>query len=359
MQALQKQIKHQQSVVHRNESSTSTIQSRQHGTYRAGLTIIEVTIGMLALGLVVQLGVVALNATRESSRLNGCKNNLRAIGQSIESHETALNYYPPGGWGFLWIGDPDRGNGPKQPGGWIYNILPYSGYQDIHDIGLGLSGDEKKKAGGEISSHAISLFACPGRRNAETPIPYFQRHQIYRNYRPADDVGKSDYAGCAGDYYPEDAEANWGPKNYKIADAATDWEHAPFWIIRATQTGVFYQASLTRRKDIPDGLSKTYFVGEKYCDPLRYRAMVTTFGDNQNMYIGADSDILRWTGHFDGRALPPRIDRENYQHDESFGSNHPAGCNYLFGDGSVSTISFDIDPEVNKAQSNRHDEQPL
>lgn len=322
---------------------------------RAGLTLTDVVIAILAITLLVQLGVVAVHASRESARLNACQDKLRQIGQAIQSHEDTLQHYPPGGWGFLWIGDPDRGTSAKQPGGWMYNMLPYSGYEKIHDIGSGLTGEDKKKAGGEISGHGIPLFACPDRRNAEVPIPYFHRNQTYRNYKPADEVGKSDYAGCAGDFYPEDAEANWGPRTYEIADAAEDWERAPFWIIRATQTGVFYQASLTKREDIPDGLGKTYFVGEKYLDRLRYRAMVTTFGDNQHLYIGADSDTVRWTAHFGGYPLPPLLDRENFKHDESFGSSHSAGCNFLFGDGAVETVSYDVDPAIHNARANRHD----
>ncbi len=164
--------------------------------------------------------------------------------------------------------------------------------------------------------------------------------------------------GCAGDFYPEDAEANWGPRSYEIADEVSgdkEWNTAPFWIIRATQSGVFHQASLTRRDDIPDGLGATYFVGEKYLDPLRYRAMVTTFGDNQHLYIGADSDTVRWTAHFEGYPFPPLLDREGFKHDESFGASHPAGCNFLRGDGAVEAIAYDIDPIVNNANANRRD----
>ncbi|WP_231931093.1 DUF1559 family PulG-like putative transporter [Botrimarina hoheduenensis] len=280
---------------------------------------------------------------------------MRHIGRAIQLHDDSLQHFPHGGWGFLWLGDPDRGKGREQPGGWTYNLLPYAGYEKIHDIGSGLNGEEKIKVGGEMTAHGVPLFECPGRRNAAEPIAYNHRTQRYRNYYPSDFVGKGDYAGCAGDHYPEDAEANWGPRTYEIADAEENWETAPFWIIRATQTGVFYQASLTRSKDVVDGLGKTFFVGEKYLDPLRYRAMVTTFGDNQHLYIGADSDTVRWTGHFRGHPLLPIADREGFQHDESFGSNHPAGCNFLLGDGSVETVAYDVDPVVFMMRSNRKD----
>lgn len=321
------------------------------------MTLIQVVVALLLVALLIQLLLVGLQLSREQARLARCQDNLREIGAAIQQHESALEHYPPGGWGFLWVGDPDRGTGREQPGGWMYNILPYSGHGEIHDIGSGLTGDEKTVAGGEMASHGIALLACPDRRDAAKPIEYHQRNQAYRNYKPDDTVGKSDYAGCAGDFYPQDAEANWGPRTYEIADSEENWETAPFWIIRSTQTGVFYQASLTKREDIPDGLGKTFFIGEKYLDPLRYRAKVTTFGDNQHLYIGADSDTVRWTGHFRGHPLPPLADREGFQHDESFGSNHPAGCNFLMGDGSVRTIAYDIDSDVYGKAANRRDSE--
>ena len=37
--------------------------------------------------------------------------------------------------GYCWVGDPDRGFGTRQPGGWCYNVLPYLEHQDLHDLG--------------------------------------------------------------------------------------------------------------------------------------------------------------------------------------------------------------------------------
>ena len=46
-------------------------------------------------------------------------------------------HFPSSGWGYVWTGDPDRGFGARQPGGWVYNSLPYMGLDMIHDIGKG------------------------------------------------------------------------------------------------------------------------------------------------------------------------------------------------------------------------------
>ena len=53
------------------------------------------------------------------------------------AHERRGNgFLPTGGWGCEWAGDPDRGFTKQQPGGWHFNILPYLGLDNLHDLGL-------------------------------------------------------------------------------------------------------------------------------------------------------------------------------------------------------------------------------
>jgi prepilin-type processing-associated H-X9-DG protein len=41
--------------------------------------------------------------------------------------------------------------------------------------------------------------------------------------------------------------------------------------------------------------------------------------------------------------------------DMVFGSAHPGGINVLFGDGSVDSLGYDIEPELMNRMANRHD----
>ena len=87
-----------------------------------------------------------------------------------ERHEA----FPTGGWGCGWTGDADRGTDWRQPGGWIYNILPYIEQQALHDLGAGqpdprMQGPRQyaadvRPAGDAQLSHAAAGDAYPWSR---------------------------------------------------------------------------------------------------------------------------------------------------------------------------------------------------
>ena len=62
-------------------------------------------------------------------------------------------------------------------------------------------------------------------------------------------------------------------------------------------------------KRIKDGISKTYLAFEKHVRPDDYTTGLD-LGDDQNMYVGAGADVVRFTGSVDPQRLklPPRKD---------------------------------------------------
>lgn len=317
------------------------------------MTVIELLIVVAIIGLLFQIALPAIEMSREAARRTHCQNNLRQLGIAIQSHEASLKHYPAGGWGYRYVGDPDRGTGKDQPGGWIYNTLPYLEYGEVHDLGKGLTGEEKLNATEKMLGTPISLFNCPSRRLSR-PYPFYREDLDYENYRPPEKVGKSDYAGNGGDVYVEGTRHNEGPPSYAEADEEGDATHK-YWMDTSILTGIFYQRSTTRISDVADGLSKTYLAGEKLVDSLYYTRLNTRGGDDQCMYLGADEDITRFAAHYDGRDMRPLRDLPNTIQNEVFGSAHPTGCLFLFGDGSVRTMDYDLDAAVHRQQANRHD----
>ena len=100
-----------------------------------GFTLVELLVVITIIGILVGMLLPAVNSARESGRNLQCKNNLTQLGKACLAHEEAQGIFPTGGWGWFWVGDPDCGYGDQQPGGWIYNILPHTEMNNLHDLG--------------------------------------------------------------------------------------------------------------------------------------------------------------------------------------------------------------------------------
>ena len=88
------------------------------------------------IGILVGLLLPAVQAARESARRIQCANyKLRQLAISFHNHEGAHKHLPSGGWGWPWLGYPEYGYGEDQPGGWMYNILPFMEEGILHDRG--------------------------------------------------------------------------------------------------------------------------------------------------------------------------------------------------------------------------------
>jgi prepilin-type processing-associated H-X9-DG protein len=168
-----------------------------------------------------------------------------------------------------------------------------------------------------------------------------------------------------------DADLMFNPRAY-----FSDPVQAPWWSI---SNGVIYGGSMVTFKQVPDGTSKTYLLGEKNLQPQCYDGLVggNCQADDQSMYQGHDWDTIRWAG--DSFALPkssipdpgqpdwrPLKDQDGTTKDNSdttgylyglrmFGGPHSSGCQFVMCDGSVQTISFTVDLQTHWKLANRKD----
>jgi prepilin-type N-terminal cleavage/methylation domain-containing protein len=133
---------------------------------RRGFTLLELLVVVSIIGIIVSLMIPAVQAARESARRGQCTNNLKQLAMGCLHHESTAKTYPTDGWGFAILGHPDRGQGVKQPGGWIFNILPYIEQSSSYKMQSGLTGSSLQTAAASMLQTPISALYCPSRRPA-------------------------------------------------------------------------------------------------------------------------------------------------------------------------------------------------
>ena len=361
-----------------------------HSSVRA-FTLVELLVVIAIIGVLVALLLPAVQAARESARRIQCSNNLKQMGLGGLNHESTHGFLPSAGWAPWTTGDPERGVGRSQPGGWIYQLLPYVEQQTVYE--LPSDGDAEHyrtpiqlEGAQRLLQSPIATFNCPSRRAAANypwnpAVPSYFREV---NASRVDEMAHSDYAANAGDAFPDNLDKG-GPGGLKFFFEAADCgatdnefrlifpprptggtykvEDTFCWPSEDTQTGVCFLGAEIRLVEVADGTSNTMLVGEKYMEPDKYESG-TDPGDNQCMYSGWDWDVNRWGGgsrvnpsinaELFAIPSPDRLGLENYG---TWGSAHPASYQAVFCDGSVMNLSYDVDPAVLANLCNRFDGQ--
>jgi prepilin-type N-terminal cleavage/methylation domain-containing protein len=360
---------------------TATFERPQLGrpTGLYGFTLVELLVVIAIIGILVALLLPAIQAARESARRQQCTNNLKQLALAAVNHHDVVGHFPTGGWGYWWVGDPDRGSGKDQPGGWIFNLMPYTEedarYKAASDGDRENITTQQLNAIREVVVHPLPLGGCPSRRpGLILPKPSQGLFIAYNSAKnPAGDnvAGRSDYAINAGDQGGVDSGVDcWPPNfpgggpsiktNYNTA-AAFAWPTSESGRTNPTDgstpvqryTGVSFQRSEVAIKHIVDGTSHTYLIGERFVDSKHYETGGDN-GDNETWCSGFNNDNFRMA--FD----PPAQDRtlpSIYEccYSNRFGSVHAAGFYMSWCDGHVELVGYDVDLQVHRANGNRKD----
>ena len=344
---------------------------RQHSSVRRAFTLVELLVVIAIIGVLVALLLPAVQAAREAGRRTQCVSNIRQFGLALHNYNSAKKSFPYGTW---------------MKGG-IFNfyananaaLLPYFEQTSLH--GLYNQAEQWEDQSVETIAAVIPLFKCPS-SSAENPItdPLLGT-EIERSV-----FGISEYAYCMG-YTDAFCMRNGGQPGE----------------VPTSQRGIFNLNWGASPRQITDGMSNTFALGEASGDPrwkVCHRPGCTeaslapmpggseiptaavgwimgepnstkffqtlgarggTYGSTvepinkfpvSDTYIDTtsyltDSVMLNSTpGHY------CRPSFEGGQHSSSnFRSDHPGGCGFLFADGSAHFIAEGIDMAVYRAYS--------
>ena len=338
---------------------------------RVGFTLVELLVVIAIIGILIALLLPAVQAAREAARRTQCKNNLKQLGLAALNFESSYKKFPSGGWGWLWVGDADRGTGQSQPGGWFYHIAPFIEETGLTQIGQGTASggfgvaDAKKQANTQLIEHPVSAFICPSRRAAiaypsldDSGMPNQEPHNAVAS--SAGTYAKTDYCANGGSSSAIGPSEGPGPLCYQTFPNCDDYFKPTNKQFFRGIVGLGWGASL---RQVTDGSSHTAMAVEKYLSTDFYD-LGQHDGDDNTAYTGWDVDTVRFfkdtpkQDTFSGIGRPGNQPFPG-QYKDLAGSAHPGGCNLAMTDGSVHTVSFDIDGDVWANVGNRDDGEPV
>lgn len=277
---------------------------------RQGFSLIELMVCMAVIALLTSLLLPAIQQARSAARRTKCQNQVRQLVLSIQLFESAHRHLPEGR-------DSDGF-------GWAVNLLPYFEQNELYHQTQQAIQHGSAFEPFHPSDKGLTILACP----EDSRVSQAQYATSINRF-----IGLNSYAGNAG-------------------------------VNHLTLDGVFFNQSAVRMRDILDGTSNTFAVGERPPSPdFNFGWWYTGAGQdgsgNCDLFLGIeeilaeDSAILDYSSEVPANSLygPGLLDR--YSDILHFWSPHNGGSFFGFCDGSTRFISYHADQHVLRFHATR------
>ncbi len=291
------------------------------GSKKRGFTLIELLVVIAIIAILIALLLPAVQQAREAARRSTCKNNLKQLGLGLHNYHDIYGSFPPGGM--------SAGNQLA----WCAMILP-----QIDQAPLFKQFNFSTQTYTSFNALALTripVFLCPSASSASEKttnsgeysggVPTYTTHY----YGVMGPIGTNPLTGGA---YILD------PSNSSLTG------HGGY-----AASGVLFRNSHTGIRDITDGSSNTFLLGE-----------MSFAKDAQG---NTNKSFRVWTRGATSTAMGScknMVNRINYQaytsanfNNVSFGSNHTGGCQFLMGDGAVRFVSANVNFNLYQATGSR------
>ncbi len=314
-----------------------------------GFTLVELLVVIAIIGVLVGLLLPAVQAAREAARRSQCSNNLRQMGLAFQNYHSSQNHFAPG-----WLEDYNPSRAARKSNFlWSAVILPYIEQAPLH---AQLDFNQQSTAGtpgGAVENIDLIATELPGYRCPSDQIES-NSTTIAANggFTPAiPSLAVSNYVGsgttCLVCYFgqlPDKADGS----GIDVVGACRQLPVLAPLAQLTRQNGVMYRNSDTPIRQITDGTSNTFLIGERIFGDIVDPGSGATFfsqafwatlpapsSNQQACYAGLAVASTR----FENALKAPMINGHPY----GFSSRHAGGVQVAMCDGSSRFIRDDID----------------
>jgi prepilin-type N-terminal cleavage/methylation domain-containing protein/prepilin-type processing-associated H-X9-DG protein len=368
----------------------SNLRSR---TDRPGFTLIELLVVIAIIAVLIGLLVPAVQKVREAANRMKCSNNLKQIGLALHNYHDSYNAFPPGNvspvpMSAVGCFSGTSANSPNPGPPWSVLILPYLEQTAIYN-NLNINGTFPS------SYNDVGLVPPPTNLNPAvfnpiTNSPLYRRIDVYQC--PSIPQGKlpwvelatiggaagvvagveqttMNYFACMGGGLNEPANANRqasaNGQNCTCGTVGAPFPNARF-LIHWTN-GFLHVNSKKRMADATDGTSNSILVGETIYQNMQINR---GWGSSHRTRHGSNNGPGNITGTYrainSGKALYEafsnrQTDQNIHNHlmNTCFGSLHPGGAQFCFGDGSVRFLTENMNLAIYRTLGSINDGLPV
>ena len=315
--------------------------------YRSGFTLVELLVVIAIIGTLVGLLLPAVQAARESARRSTCQNNLKQLGVALHNYHDAMRVFPRGNKCTTsalppMSASPGDPTATREP--WTVAILPYA-----ENVALYSKFDFNQAFSSNVSQSLQQTTLSgtnpnPAAQNTNNPL-----------FNCPSDPGvpaaplKNNYFGVMGGVTAGGQGAAW-----------TSPSSNPYEIYN---NGILFLNSARGIKNITDGTSKTFLVGEttyQFSPTTHYgwgQGARTRSDVPENCFlqnVAATKSQINSKPQQDAAGTHPHVIWQT-----TFSSSHPGGAQFLTADGGVSFVSENVNLTIYRQMGVVNDGAPV